>query len=87
MKNLKIETVDRFNLLLNSITFLSQNLTNKITIFNQAPDAQSLKKEVDELNKKKPSSSNETQKVKEELKFVDSDEEWIWIFNLLKIRI
>jgi hypothetical protein len=85
VKNLKTETVERFNLLTSSISMLSQNLTNKITIYNQAPDAATLKEVKDELDERKPQVKTETQKINFELE--DSDEEWIWIFNLLKIRV
>lgn len=85
VKNLKTETVERFNLLTSSISMLSQNLSNKITIYNQAPDAATLKEVKDELDERKPQVKTETQKVNIELE--DSDEEWIWIFNLLKIRV
>lgn len=85
VKNLKTETVERFNLLTSSISMLSQNLTNRITIYNQAPDAATLKEVKEELDERKPQVKTETEKVNFELE--DSDEEWIWIFNLLKIRV
>ncbi len=85
IKNLKSETVERFNLLTNTLTMLSQNLTNNITINNRAPDVETLKEVKQELDEKKPIVKTETDNIDFELN--ESDEGWIWIFNLLKLRI
>ncbi|MES2727989.1 MAG: hypothetical protein V4643_12850 [Bacteroidota bacterium] len=85
VKNFKTEAVERFNLLTSSISMLSQNLTNKITIYNQAPDAATLREVKEELDEKKPEIKTAIQNINFELE--DSEEEWIWIFNLLKIRV
>lgn len=87
LRGFKTDTRDHFNMLSNSINLLSQNLSNNITIYNQAPDAETLKEENDNIDHVNPKSKTERDKLQDELKIVESDEEWIWIYNLLKVRI
>ena len=93
-KDFRSTTQNQFQFLISNLNYLSQNLSNNISIINQIPSAERLKEE-NELFKNpeegQPEHSSEAEKIKtelnDELKFVESDEEWIWIFNLLKIRV
>lgn len=85
VKDYKEFTQNQFQFLTNNLNFLSQNLSNNINIYNSAPDVETLKKANDALDKYDP--NNEQQKLEEELDLEPSEDEWFWIFNLLKIRI
>jgi hypothetical protein len=85
IKEHKEFTQNQIQFLTNNLNFLSQNLSNNINIYNTAPDAETLKKANNTLDKDDP--NNEQQKVEEELDLESSEDEWFWIFNLLKIRI
>jgi hypothetical protein len=87
LRGFKADTQSQFTMLANSISVLSQNLSNNITIYNQAPDAETLKQENEIIDHIKPKSKVETTKLQDELKIVESDEDWIWVYNLLKIRV
>ena len=88
LKGFKIDTSAHFNLLSNSINLLSQNLSNNITIYNQqAPDAETMKQENENIDISKPDVKQETTNLQDEFKFKDTNDEWIWISNLLKVRV
>lgn len=91
LKDFKTTTQNQFQFITSNMTFLSQHLSNNINIYNQVPSASTLEEENEILNgtNKQKGDNEETNinEIKEELKFVESDEEWIWIFNLLKIRV
>lgn len=86
IKEHKEFTQNQIQFLTNNLNFLSQNLSNNINIYNTAPDAETLKKANDILDKN--NSNNIQQKVEEDnLNLESSEDELFWIFNLLKIRI
>lgn len=87
LKDFKSDTFNNLNLISSNINLLSQNLSNNITIYNQAPDAETLREENEVLKNTQPNIKEETDKLKEEFKIVESEEEWIWVYNLLKLRI
>lgn len=78
-------TQNQFQFLTNNLNFLSQNLSNNINIYNIAPDIETLENANESLEK--PDINNTRQKIEEDLNLETSQDEWVWIFNLLKIRV
>lgn len=78
-------TQNQFQFLTNNLNFLSQNLSNNINIYNNAPDAETLEDANETLEK--PDPDNKKQELVNELNLESSQDEWVWIFNLLKIRV
>lgn len=85
LKDHKDFTQNQFQFLTNNLNFLSQNLSNNIHIYNNAPDAETLENANQTLEK--PDPDNKQQELKNNLELESSEDEWVWIFNLLKIRI
>lgn len=85
LKDHKEFTQNQFQFLTNNLNFLSQNLSNNINIYNNAPDAETLKNANETLEK--PDSDNKQQEVESDLNLEHSQDEWVWIINLLKIRV
>jgi hypothetical protein len=85
LKDFKSNTQLQFTVLSSSINLLSQNLSNNITIYNRAPDAETLKEEREIVEKESPEIKTESTEIKKDLDFVEGEDEWI--YNLLKLRI
>ena len=85
LNNHKEFTQNQFQFLTSNLNLLSQNISNNITINNNAPDAQILKEANESLEK--PNLEIKQQEVEDELNLEQSQDEWVWIFNLLKIRV
>lgn len=85
LSDFKTTTQNQFQFLTSNLNFLTQNLSNNINIYNRAPDEQTLEDANRSLEK--PSRQAKTEEVEKELDFQIGDEEELWIFNLLKIRV
>jgi hypothetical protein len=85
LSDFKTTTQNQFQFLTNNLNLLSQNLSNNINIYNRAPDEEAL--EDANRNLEKPNNKEEMDKVEKELDFQIGDEEELWIFNLLKVRV
>jgi hypothetical protein len=85
LSDFKSTTQNQFQFLTNNLNFLSQNLSNNINIYNRAPDEEVL--EDANRNLEKPNKKEELNKVEKDLDFQTGNEEELWIFNLLKIRV
>lgn len=86
LRHFKSDTREQFNNLLSNVNSISQRISHSVVV-NTAPNAQVLKEEKEGLQQKYPQQQAENDRIKEQLSIEEGGEEWVWIYNLLRIRV